>query len=399
MAELPIAFHPLSFVAERDGVMVGRTDTNTFVALPEDGAELLRRMVEGMSPPTAADWYRYAFGEAIDIDDFVNTLTDLGFVRAPGEPAAQQQTVRYRALGRAMFSPVAWVVYGCLLAAAVLAMVRQPELRPNPGHVFFLPSLIAVQIILVLSQIPGLLAHEWFHVMAGRRHDLPTRLRVGRRLFFAVFETELNGLLSIPRSRRHLAFLAGMLADVLIVAVLTLAAAAGPGYWLAQLGLAIAYLTLVRLAWQLLIFLRTDLYYVLTTALGCTNLVGASAAYLRERARRLRGLPPRPPDTDAWSERDRRYAPWFALLTVLGTVALLMVLVVAAVPVLVEFAVRLRDGLAHGVADSARFWDSAAALAVLAVQFGLFPLLAGRLSGAGRRATTDRESVTAQGVS
>ncbi|MFD9697623.1 hypothetical protein [Lentzea sp. NPDC059081] len=398
MDEPSIAFHPLSFVPQRDGVMVGRADTNTFVALPDDGAELLRRMVDGESPEQAAGWYRSTFGETVDLDDFVGTLTELGFVRAPGEPAAERPSVRYRRLGRAMFSPAAWIAYACLVAATGVAMVRQPELRPNPDHVFFLPSLIAVQVILVLSQIPGLLAHEWFHVMAGRRHNLPTRLRVGRRLFFAVFETELNGLLSLPRSQRHVAFLAGMLGDVLIAAALTLAAAVEPGHWLAQLALAVAYLTLIRLAWQLLIFLRTDLYYVLTTALGCTNLTGAAKAWLRDRVRRLRGVPPVPADADEWSDRDRRYAPWFALLTVVGTAALLGVLAIAAVPVFAGFAVRLRDGLEHGLADPVKFWDSAASLAVLSVQFGVFPLVAGLLSRAGKPAP-NQESVTAQGVS
>jgi hypothetical protein len=322
-------------------------------------------------------------------------LRELGFVRAPGEPPVPPRTVRFHTLGRAMFSPVAWLVYGLVVVAAILAMISRPDLRPDPGHVFFLPSLIAVQIILVLTQIPGLLVHEWFHVMAGRRRNLPTRLTVSRRMFFAVFETELNGLLGIPRSQRYLAFLAGLLADVLVIAGLTLAAAADPGYWLAQLALAVAYLTLVRLAWQLLIFLRTDLYYVLTTALGCTNLTEASTAYLRERFRWLRRLPARPADPDEWSERDRRYAPAFAVLTVIGSVSLVVALGFGGIPVLVEFIVRLRAGLAHGLAGGGYFWDSATSLAVLSVQFAVFPLLAGKFA----RTKNRRRSIAAQGAS
>jgi hypothetical protein len=386
MADTSIDLHRLTFVAERDGVTVGRPDTQTFVTLPDDGAELLRRLAEGMPPAQAADWYRSAFGERMDMDDFLTTLDALGFVRAPGEEPAEPPHVRHRTLARAMFSPVAWIFYVCVVAASVAAMTRNPQLRPDPGHVFFLPSLIAVQAILMVTQIPGLLVHEWFHVMAGRRRDLPSRLNVSRRLFFAVFETELNGLLGIPRGQRYLAFLAGMVADVLVITGLTLAAAAGPGAWPARLALAIAYLTLVRLAWQLLIFLRTDLYYVLTTALGCTNLAEATSAYLDERLRHVPGLrrirrtPEPAADQDAWTPRDLRYAPWFAVLTVIGTTGLVVALGFGGVPVVLEFVARLRSGLAHGTAGGPLFWDSVMSVTVMSVQFGVLPLLAGRLS-------------------
>ena len=108
---------------------------------------------------------------------------------------------------------------------------------------------------------------------------MPSRLGVNRRLYFFVFETRLDGLLGLPRRQRYLPFFAGMLADVLVASGLTLAALAGlhgASYgamsWPARLALAIAYTTLLRVAWQLFVFLRTDPYFALTTALGCTNL-------------------------------------------------------------------------------------------------------------------------------
>ena len=394
--ETPIAFHSLTFITELDGVTVGRPDTATFVSLPHDGAELLRRLADGMGPSAAAEWYQSTFGESVDIDDFLDSLTELGFVRAPGEPPAAPVVVRHRALGRAMFSPLAWLVYLGVITFSIIAMIRDPELRPSPNHVFFLPSLVAVQIILILTQIPGLLIHEWFHVMAGRRRGLPTRLTVSRRLFFAVFETELNGLLGIPRRQRYLIFLAGMLADLLVITGLTLAATAAPDAWPARLALAIAYLTIARLAWQLLIFLRTDPYYVLTTALGCTNLAEASSAYLRGLLGRVTGRQVElDGDEQEWTSRDLRYTRAFATLTVLGTASLLVLAGFAAVPVLVEFADRIAAGLSGGTAGGPRFWDSTASLAALITQFGVLPLLAGRMS----RAKTRQEDLSAQGAS
>jgi len=131
-------------------------------------------------------------------------------------------------------------------------------------NVFFSPSFVVVQVVLALAQLPAVLWHEWFHVLAARRLGLPSRLGIGRRLYFVVFETELNGLLGVPRRHRYLPLLAGMLADVLIFSGLTLAAAVDLNdglSWVGRLCLALAYTVLLRLAWQFYVFLRTDLYY------------------------------------------------------------------------------------------------------------------------------------------
>jgi hypothetical protein len=391
-----LQFHPLTFVAERDGVTVGRIDTESYAVLPEDGAELLRRLTGGMPVAEATGWYRSTFGEQIDMADFVATLNDLGFLKVEGEQTPVLARVRYQLLGRALFSVAAWICYAAIVAAAFVAMARYPQLRPHPQIIFFTSSLIVVQVVLTLLQMPAVCWHEWFHVMAGRRLGVPTQLGVGRRFYFFVFETNLNGLLGVPRNKRYLPFLAGLLADVLLFSGLTLAAAADPQdhSWPPRLALAIAYTVLIRLIWQALVFMRTDLYYVLTTAVGCTNLAEASSAYLRDRSGRLRSLLGviRPGSAAAnaaaatgagdeeWSPRDREVAPWFALLSIIGGTGILVALGFTLIPVLITFADRLVSGFAHGTLGNASFWDATAAAALLVAQVIVLPLLAGRRS-------------------
>lgn len=381
MSEATLQFHRLTFVPEPDGILVGRPDIESYAVLPADGAELLRRMAEGMPAAQAATWYQATFGERLDMDDFVETLHELGFIRAAGEERGSPLSVRYQALGRAVFSPPAWICYAGIVLACAVAMINDSRLHPAPHNVFFSSSLIVVQVLLTLSQLPALLWHEWFHVLAGQRLGLPSRLRLSRRLYFPVIETELNGLLSVHRSKRYLPFLAGMLADVLLFSGLTLAAAldARDGLsWIGGLALAVAYATLLRLAWQFFVFLRTDLYYVFTTALGCTDLHEATSAYLRERFGWLPGVRPSTADETEWSPRDRAMAPWFGLVTVLGVAFLLAVAVLAIVPVTVEFCTRLVEGLASGGVAATGFWDSAVTLAILIIEFFVLPILAGR---------------------
>jgi hypothetical protein len=386
-----LAFHHLTFAPERDGITVGRPDIESYAVLPDDGARLLRVLVDGMPVTAAADWYQSTFGEPVDIADFVTTMTDLGFVRRPGEDEPKASPVRLQALGRVMFSPFAWVCYALAAAATVFVTVRSPELRPQPQNVFFASYLIAVQLgVMVFGILAGTLFHEWFHVMAGRRRGLPSRIMV-RMIFLPIgaFETELNGLLSLPRRQRYVPILAGIVADVVFFCALTLAAAglrSGP-HWLWQLLLAVAYVNLLRLGWQLCLFMRTDLYYALITALGCVDLTGAARAYLRHRTGRKRSSGPHA-DDDAWTPREKAAAPWFTLLNVVGVTALAAILVFGFVPVAVEFFERLAGGFIHHPVTSPHFWDSAAVVVVLIVDTvvgSLIVQLTRRLLGTGRR--------------
>ncbi len=84
MTEQTLYLHDLSFVSEGGEVVVGRLDTGSYAVFPADGAELLRRLGEGMPLSHASAWYEGTFGEPVDIDDFAVTLAELGFVREPG---------------------------------------------------------------------------------------------------------------------------------------------------------------------------------------------------------------------------------------------------------------------------------------------------------------------------
>lgn len=381
MSTPTLEFHPLTYVTERDGVTVGRIDATSFALLPEDGVALLRQLAAGMPLDAAEQWYQRTYGEPVDMADFVDALRELGFVRAEGEPPAAAPTVRFRRLGKAAFSTPAWIAYAVLLIAAAIAGANRPELLPRASNVFFVPSLLGVQLGLALCQSPAILWHEWFHLLAARRLGLPTRLRVGRRLYYAVVETELDALLTVPARKRYLPMLAGLLADALLFAALVLAAGADlPGglSWPGRLALAVAYTVLLRMSWQFYVFLRTDLYFVATTALGCTNLHEVSVAWLRDRFCWVPGVRASEHTDADFSPRDRQLAPWFALITCGGVAALLITVSLWTVPLVLGFASRVYSALAHGTVTGIGFWDSVASLLLVAFEIVLLPLLAGR---------------------
>ena len=342
-----IALHPLTFIDEGDDVMVGRPDIDSYAVFPADGAALLRELADGVAPEEAARRYQERYGEPVDMVDFLETVAELGFLRDDddGESGpASAETVRWQRLGRAVFSVPAWVAYAALVAVATVLAVREPALRPSYRSLFFVRYYTVITLVLFLGQIPGLLLHEGFHALAGRRLGLPSRLGVSRRLYYVVAETTLNGLLSVPRRKRYLPFLAGMVADLVLAAALVVTAAAlrGPAPLAGGICMALALATLLRFGWQCCVHLQTDLYYVISTALGGTALQAASRDRLAGGLRRLLRRPT-PVEHPQWTDRDLALARWYAPALVLGYTYSLGLLAFVGLPA----AWRVAHGLAH----------------------------------------------------
>jgi hypothetical protein len=322
-----LAFHPLTFLEDGDEVTVGRPDREEYIVLPADAAALLRQLNDGASIDDAADWYARTYGEAIDVDTFVTDLGELGFLRRPDDPVAGSTSVRWQRLGAWVFGPVGAACYCALLAAWLVVGIRTPRLFPHTQNLFFTHYMSVIISTVFIAQIPLVLLHETAHALAARRLGLRSRLSIGRRLYFVVFQTTMNGLVSVPRSKRYLPILAGMLTDVAALAGFTLMAdvlrGADGSFGLAsRYCLAVAYITGLRLLWQLWFFLQTDIYYLVVTVFGCVDLQKTAKQQLRNRFNQLMGHSPKYDPAD-WHPRDSSVARWYSWLLLAGYTACL----------------------------------------------------------------------------
>ncbi|WP_372343478.1 hypothetical protein [Streptomyces sp. KL116D] len=209
--------------------MIGRPETGSYAVFPEEGAQALRMFADGLPVAEVADWYERVCGAPLDMDDFLETLSELGFLRTD-EARTDTPTVRWQGLGRLLFGAPAWLAYGVVVAGAVTVMVHDPGLRPSYHQVFFTHYLSLIPITIFALAIPCIVIHEGFHALAGRRLGLPSTLGIGRRLYYLVAEARLDSLLSVERRKRYLPFCAGMLADVVLLCGLTLMSLALDGH-------------------------------------------------------------------------------------------------------------------------------------------------------------------------
>lgn len=395
MEDTAIAVHELTFVPEGENVIVGRLDTGSYAVFPADGAELLKRLADGVPPEEAAAWYEATFDEPVDVEDFVGTLQELGFVREPVDASSAPVApgaVRFRRLAAAVFSPAAWVLYAAVVAGWLAAAARHGDLVPSSSHFFFVKSLLVVQVVITFGQVPLIVAHEGFHVLAGRRLGLPSRLRLSNRLTYLVAETQINGLMSVPRRKRYLPFLSGMVCDVVVLAGFGLVAqwqreGDGSLSTASRVCLSLAFTVALRILWQFQLYLRTDLYFVLATAMGTHDLHDASKALMKNRVWRLLRMGHRAVDENQWTEQDRRVGRYYGPFLVLGVCALVAVTAFGTVPVVVRYFSIAVDAFGSGRTD-AHFWDSLVSLCFNAAQVTTLIVLARKRRRSGRRAST-----------
>ena len=376
VATSEFAFHPLTFLVEGEEVTVGRADQTEYIVLPADAAALLRRLSDGCTIEAAAEWYAVTYGEPVDVPAFVADLDELGFLKRDGEPPVVAAPVRWQGVGKAVFGPFGAVAYLALLGCWIGACVRTPQLLPHPHNLFFTHYMSIMVVALFLGQLPLVLLHEAAHTLAARRLGLRSRLSVGRRFYFVVFQTTMDGLIGVPRGKRYLPILAGMLFDAGAIAALSLLAdagrdAAGQFDGPARFLLATAYVAWLRLLWQLWIFLQTDLYYLVVTVCGCTDLHATAQQRLHNQFRRLTGRPPAHDPAD-WHPRDRSVSAWYSWVVVAGYVACLASVLTSVLPVMSRLATNvIRAFTDHAHRSPASVLDSAVLLAMFSGEFGL----------------------------
>jgi len=336
-----LAIHPLVYYADSDEVTIGRPDIDSYAIFPPDGAELVRRLAAGATPDEAARWYQAEYGEAASVGHVVAALDELGFIRKEGEPPAEARQIRWQRLGRATFSPVAWLAYCSVILWAIVVMVRTPALIPDYHDLFFTPYFSIIELVLLAGAVPLVFLHEFFHALAARRLGLWSRLRVSQRFYYIVMETAVDGLVAVPRRKRYLPILAGMLVDTVALSILIVAADLsrtpdGVISFAGRLCLAFAFAIMLRLAWQFFFYVRTDLYVLITTVLGCVDLHTTAMAMLTNRIKRLLRLHGRLADDSDWHPADRRAARWYSWLIVCGYLTSLSTLVLAVAPVTIH---------------------------------------------------------------
>ncbi|MEV7284010.1 hypothetical protein AB0O01_05490 [Streptomyces sp. NPDC093252] len=365
-----IRLHELA--ARPDGAewIVGRPATGTFVAVPEAGKRALELLGEGLSTGEAARRLEHETGHDLDVADFVDALVELGFVAEVDGRAVPLPEPPRPTLPGIRPARVRWTLSPLLPLLVVLLVTAALVVRPEGVSVSYRALLWSEHgsLVLAFGAASGwalLLLHELAHLVTARATGVPARMRLGTRLQFLVMQTDISGIELAPRRHRMTAYLAGIGVNLAVSAGAALAAGAVDGTARRVLA-ALTVLALLPLPFQLMVFMRTDLYFVLQDLTRCRDLYGDGRAYARYAARRLLRPGHRAPDPSrALPAHERRAVRIYSVLLVAGTALCLAFLVTVTLPADLALLTRAAGRLCAGDRGAAQRLDAAAVLVAL----------------------------------
>jgi len=315
---------------DEDEYIVGDAAAGIFFSVPEIGARIIELLAAGSSVAEAAAELERRTGDDVDVAGFAEDLVAAGVVpeldgaAVPGHRAvASSRTSRIPARwARPLFGRIAWAVYALCFAASLAIFFAEPELVPTYEDVFFSTDVLLSLIMANVVMIGLAFVHEIWHALAGAALGVESRFHVRRRAYFPVFETDLTALWTVPPEQRYGPFLAGLGIDAVVMFGALAVRFAWMQSWISLPGDFVRVLGMVvvgqavKMAFQALAFLRTDLYMVLLTATGTRNLHGIALLLLKKRVRRLTDR--ETTTLGAAHPRDLAWARWYRVLYLAG---------------------------------------------------------------------------------
>jgi hypothetical protein len=283
---------PLSLQDEGDGHIVGDPETGDFYKVPEIGVSILRMLDSGDSIAEVKSRLG-DYAEYVDVDTFVAEMAEIGFIHPKGEmPVAPKRAQAFsgrifsvdQRFARAIFSRPMLACYLAIVVYAFAAALCDPGLRLNTDALYVEHDrTLLLLLVLAFASVQTVL-HELGHMLATARHGIKSRYGVGNRLWTIVAESDLTGILALPRSQRYLPMLAGMLVDVLSLSLLTIVLDAllrhDAGAFCIQVIQVMVLETVIGLVWQFNVFVKTDIYFVLCNYFSQPDLDRDARSYL-----------------------------------------------------------------------------------------------------------------------
>ena len=358
-----ISFYPLD-ISEQDGEwIVGRTDIGSFLSLPEVGVEAIQLLQEGLTIQEAKEKLEQKYGEEVELEDFVETLREVGFVHKIDETIIEVEHEEIHAYleglkqeqAQILFSIPAYILYGVLMVIAAVILIGNPGFLPRFSDFMFTDSYTAVLLTTFVVGWILVFKHEFYHLAAAKSFGLDAQFRISHRLYFVVAETDITSVWTLPRNKRYRVYFAGIISDLVTISIFIIISwiFKENNYSVLRFFKTLILIQTISLVWQCLFFMQTDVYYIITNFFDCKNLFGDTTAYISNVLHRIFNIFSYN-DLSVVPEREMRIIRIYSIFFVLGNFAALGILIFYILPEVVEFLLKVSEKATRSI-DSITF--------------------------------------------
>jgi putative peptide zinc metalloprotease protein len=382
-----VELHELASRREnKEEILIGRPDIGKFIVLPNLGADIIRWLGEGETIRQIEQRLPMdgAYSESVEVHEFVQTLMiDYAFIfRVDGIIVNEKNINRGHfswvpvQAAQHLFGRPAIFLYGLIGVIAALIVTGHPSYLPGYQDVFLSKSLSVSLLFTTAITWALLFLHEFAHLLAARTLGVICRIGTGHRMIFPVAETDMTGIVLIPHARRYRAYMAGMLWDIVFFS-LTIEL-----QWLLErhaISLSTGTVDVIRmvsfnllnlLIFQFMFFMKTDIYYVVTTFIRCENLLEHTLLYLKSKFRKLSSHEQE--EWEAVSGREKQLIRWYSGFYLLGSVLIAAWFASVLAPLMAIFISRWFEAVTEGPLISWHSLDCLSLLSVLLLPLGIW---------------------------
>jgi len=309
----------VSVQPDGDEYTIGDPITGRFIRVPAEAIQIID-LLDGER--SIIDIYAFLKEEKeldLDVLDFVKTLNKVGLVERIDDQNINvidysgKQNEKIVLAGKMLFNPYTNYIYIACFLGSVVIMLSQKDLFPVYRDIFIFDYVgLSILLFFIISWVMTFF-HELAHYLAAYKEGIHTRFRLSLRLFWLVAEADMTGLWSAPTKKRYLPYLAGMAWDSLFLFIGLMIQIVNISPFINRLGALLSLILLFRMAWQFLIFLRTDIYYVLANRLSTTNLHHSANTAILYRFNKSKKI-----EWSTFNEREKRYAKRLGILYLFG---------------------------------------------------------------------------------
>ena len=267
---------------QKDGseYTIGSKRKGVFIRVPE-AAAIITQMLDGILTIEEIQMQiKENRGLDLDVMDYIEALLSMELIYSINGDVKNEalKPEKYREsnfiddVANWLFGKVMLVVYLVLALASMILIIIKPDMYPAAENVFVVDYVGVNALIFCVLSIILTFIHEFAHYLAAKKEQIDVKFNISMRLYWVVIEANMNGIWSIRKNSRYVVYLAGMAWDFTLLFISFLLQIIFSGLLLERIGKVVVLIIVFRILWQFLVFMRTDLYYVLLNATHTSSL-------------------------------------------------------------------------------------------------------------------------------
>ncbi|EKN66107.1 hypothetical protein BABA_16892 [Neobacillus bataviensis LMG 21833] len=367
---------PINFRKDKKNYIIEDAASGEFYEMPGICIEAINLMIQGEHLGEIERKLKMTYpNEEVDLLDFAQQLLELQLIEEIDGVKVARQVYQKEPLGFLSISPkigkfffnkFSYPIYLILFIVNLILFIVNPSLFPHYEDIFVFDIMVLNVVVWLTLAFILVLIHEFGHTLAMRAYNLPTKLEIGHRLFFVVFETNMSSIWKLASKDRNVLFLAGLCFDMVALFIALICQLIFSNSLTLGLSTLAIFDIFMRIVFQCFVYMKTDLYFVFENITGCYNLMENANKTIRKWLPILKFNS----KDEVEFESERKTIFLYSIFCIVGVGLTLFLYGKYYIPEMIHAAKILLPGYLQSP-TSLVFWDAV----VFTLQVGIFLLL------------------------